>query len=106
MKIGIWPEKQVLLVHIREYYCDYGGQQKPGKKGIALTMNQWKRLFKNMQDIDDDVKEVYESMYSDTDSSFISGTGSLSGQELLERNNNTHGQTTSYYGSYRRGGQG
>lgn len=32
-----------VLVQIREYY-DAGGEQRPGKKGIALTLEQLKSL--------------------------------------------------------------
>lgn len=35
--------KGAILIHIREYYDD-GGQEKPGKKGIALKTEQWRQL--------------------------------------------------------------
>ena len=33
------------LVHIREYYVDDSGARRPGKKGIALTTQQWQQLM-------------------------------------------------------------
>ena len=33
------------LVHIREYYVDESGERQPGKKGIALTVQQWQQLM-------------------------------------------------------------
>ncbi|TEB38387.1 PC4-domain-containing protein [Coprinellus micaceus] len=35
--------KETLLLDIREFY-DQGGEEKPGKKGISLTLEQWKEL--------------------------------------------------------------
>lgn len=51
MKIGVWREKAMVLIHIREY----SDGRYPTKKGIALTVPQWKRLFDNFRDIDEDV---------------------------------------------------
>ena len=33
------------LVHIREYYVDEAGTRLPGKKGIALSAQQWQQLL-------------------------------------------------------------
>lgn len=33
-----------LLVSLREYYTDAGGQERPGKKGISLTAEQFRAL--------------------------------------------------------------
>lgn len=56
VKVGFWRQGQTVLVHIREYDGRY-----PTKKGIALTVPQWKRLFDNCADIDEDVIEINES---------------------------------------------
>ena len=50
--ISRWAEQDVLLVQIREYYRDRAGEECPGKKGIALTVGQWKELVKVIQDVD------------------------------------------------------
>ncbi|KAF2879016.1 hypothetical protein ILUMI_27157 [Ignelater luminosus] len=42
-------------VNIREFY-DSGGELKPGKKGIMLTMEQWQKFKSVMSDIDEAVK--------------------------------------------------
>lgn len=33
---------------VREYYDAGEGQMKPGKKGISLTLDQWRALLDNM----------------------------------------------------------
>lgn len=41
------------MVHIREYYMDNEGKEQPGKKGIALTKEQWDALSQNMDRIEE-----------------------------------------------------
>ena len=73
VKVGVWPECNLLLVDIREYYLDRYGYEKPGTKGIALTVQQFERLSDSIADIDDDVYEMQSQMNSSRlDSSFIS----------------------------------
>ncbi|XP_022903951.1 activated RNA polymerase II transcriptional coactivator p15 [Onthophagus taurus] len=43
-------------VNIREFYMDAGGDLKPGKKGIMLTMEQWQKFKGIIGDIEDAVK--------------------------------------------------
>ena len=40
------------LVNIREYY-EKDGEQLPGRKGISLTLEQWNKLKKHMDQIDE-----------------------------------------------------
>jgi hypothetical protein len=41
--------KEKLLIDIREYYNDKkSGEDKPGSKGIALTLEQWHELYKKV----------------------------------------------------------
>lgn len=42
-------------VSIREYYQDSSGQQKPSKKGISLTVDQWKKLVESTEKINDTI---------------------------------------------------
>ncbi|XP_019871924.1 RNA polymerase II transcriptional coactivator [Aethina tumida] len=42
-------------VNIREFY-DAGGELKPGKKGIMLTMEQWQKFKGYMGEIEDAIK--------------------------------------------------
>ncbi|CAB10003.1 putative RNA polymerase II transcriptional coactivator [Schizosaccharomyces pombe] len=39
-------------VHIREYY-EKDGDMLPGKKGIALNINEWKKLKQLIHEVDD-----------------------------------------------------
>jgi len=43
-----WNSK--ILINVREWY-DSDGKMKPGKKGIALTKDQWHKLTKMLPDI-------------------------------------------------------
>lgn len=45
-KVTISEFKGKTLVNIREYYRDPSGEEKPGKKGISLSLDQWKALAK------------------------------------------------------------
>ncbi|XP_048734337.2 activated RNA polymerase II transcriptional coactivator p15-like isoform X2 [Ostrea edulis] len=46
-----------VMVGIREFY-DAGGELKPGKKGISLSKDQWKKLKEHIDEIDDAVKDL------------------------------------------------
>lgn len=41
------------MVNIREFYQNDDGDLKPGKKGIALSVDQWNKLKENMDAIDE-----------------------------------------------------
>ncbi|XP_017888705.1 activated RNA polymerase II transcriptional coactivator p15 [Ceratina calcarata] len=55
-KVMVRDFKGKLLVDIREMYFDNAGNTKPGKKGIALTMPQWRKLLDIIEDVDEAVK--------------------------------------------------
>lgn len=44
--------KGTVLLDIREFY-EAGGEEKPGKKGISLTIEQWETLKQGMNVVDD-----------------------------------------------------
>ncbi|THH05524.1 hypothetical protein EW146_g9880, partial [Bondarzewia mesenterica] len=50
-RITVRNFKGQTLIDIREYYGD-PGDEKPGKKGISLTVEQWKNLTQSMPSID------------------------------------------------------
>ncbi|XP_002165392.1 RNA polymerase II transcriptional coactivator isoform X1 [Hydra vulgaris] len=45
------------LISIREYYTDKNsGEEKPGKKGISLTLEQWQELVKVVEAVNEALK--------------------------------------------------
>ncbi|XP_041372688.1 activated RNA polymerase II transcriptional coactivator p15-like [Gigantopelta aegis] len=46
-----------VMVGIREYY-EADGDLRPGRKGISLTLEQWKSLKDQMDDIDEAIKDL------------------------------------------------
>ncbi|XP_019623881.1 PREDICTED: activated RNA polymerase II transcriptional coactivator p15-like [Branchiostoma belcheri] len=55
--VSVREFKGKCLIDIREYY-DAGGELKPGKKGISLTTDQWRRLKESMDDIDEKITDL------------------------------------------------
>jgi hypothetical protein len=56
--IHIWKEKNLFLLHLREYQLK-NGHYIPQEKGIALTYEVWKAFLANLENIKDDVEEYY-----------------------------------------------
>ncbi|NXJ80787.1 TCP4 polymerase, partial [Trogon melanurus] len=50
--------KGKVLVDIREFYADKEGSLKPGRKGIALSAEQWNQLKEIIPEIDAAVKNL------------------------------------------------
>ncbi|NWX17064.1 TCP4 polymerase, partial [Aegotheles bennettii] len=50
--------KGKVLVDIREFYTDKEGSTKPGRKGIALSVEQWNQLKEIIPEIDAAVKKL------------------------------------------------
>mmetsp|Transcript_11265 Transcript_11265/g.11301 ORF Transcript_11265/g.11301 Transcript_11265/m.11301 type:complete len:110 (+) Transcript_11265:80-409(+) len=52
-KVSVSDFKGKKYINIREYYTDKStGEEKPGKKGIALTVEQWESLKEKISEID------------------------------------------------------
>ncbi|XP_030365599.1 activated RNA polymerase II transcriptional coactivator p15-like [Strigops habroptila] len=49
--------KGKVLVDIREFYADKDGDMKPGRKGIALSAEQWNQLKEIIPEVDAAVKK-------------------------------------------------
>ena len=49
--------KGKLLIDIREFYDDKG-EMRPGKKGICLSIDNWKKLKGFMDDIDESIDNM------------------------------------------------
>lgn len=49
-RIGIAHFRSTTLINVREYY-ESGGQMRPGKKGISLSLDQYKALIRAIPDI-------------------------------------------------------
>ncbi|KAL2941853.1 RNA polymerase II transcriptional coactivator KIWI [Bienertia sinuspersici] len=54
VSVRSWQGK--VMIDIREFYVK-DGKQLPGRKGISLTMDQWKVLREHIEDIDQAVTE-------------------------------------------------
>ncbi|XP_009330114.1 PREDICTED: activated RNA polymerase II transcriptional coactivator p15-like [Pygoscelis adeliae] len=50
--------KGKVLVDIREFYADKEGGMKPGRKGIALSAEQWNQLKEIIPEIDAALKKL------------------------------------------------
>ncbi|KLU88437.1 hypothetical protein MAPG_07423 [Magnaporthiopsis poae ATCC 64411] len=60
-RVGIAKFNKMVLVNIREYY-DQGGELKPGKKGISLTLDQYQALLKNAPAINAELRKMGEDV--------------------------------------------
>jgi hypothetical protein len=58
VKIGLWKEQNLFLIHVRDYRTGYGNMHISEPKGIALTLQVWRSMFENMHDINDDVEQM------------------------------------------------
>ncbi|KXN69679.1 PC4-domain-containing protein [Conidiobolus coronatus NRRL 28638] len=59
-RVSVRQWKEMIMVDIRETYKDPAGNIRPGKKGIALQLDQWEELKKNMEAIDEELKKLKE----------------------------------------------
>lgn len=92
VKIGLWAEKNIVLVHLREY-SQQGNREIPTPKGIALTIDQWRRLVCDIEDMDEDVSEM-QSAFQNNDSSFFS----QGAEDVFDHNELRGGNQDAQYG--------
>jgi len=57
-KVTVGIFKGTPLINIREFYVDKSGNEKPGTKGIALTVDQFKALQSQIDKIDEAVESI------------------------------------------------
>ena len=60
--------KTKVRVDIREYYMDDKGERKPGKKGISLSLDEWKKMKEQLEDIEKDIKKKGGELSDDSSS--------------------------------------
>ncbi|XP_066598367.1 activated RNA polymerase II transcriptional coactivator p15 [Prorops nasuta] len=63
-QVSVREFKGKVLIDIREMYFDKAGDLKPGKKGISLSTQQWRKFVSLIDDVDKAVKAKF--YYSNT----------------------------------------
>jgi hypothetical protein len=59
VKICLWAEQNLFLVHIRDYRRGgYGKFPISEQKGIALTVDVWRKLYEMIESIKEDVEQL------------------------------------------------
>jgi hypothetical protein len=59
VKMGMWAEKNLFLVHIRDYRRSaYNPYHISEPKGIALTLDVWRKMYELVEFINQDVEEM------------------------------------------------
>ena len=56
-KVSVSSYRGSVLIHFREYY-EKDGVISPGKKGIALTLDQWKLVKEHMPTISKEIEQL------------------------------------------------
>ncbi|KPM10504.1 hypothetical protein NH340_JMT03783 [Sarcoptes scabiei] len=59
--------KNKVRVDIREFYLNEDGDRKPGKKGISLSMDEWKKITENLDLIQKSIKQIQGDENDDDD---------------------------------------
>jgi hypothetical protein len=59
VKMGLWEQENLFLVHIRDFRrSGYGSWHIAEPKGIALTLEVWRKLYEMIHEINDDVEQM------------------------------------------------
>mmetsp|Transcript_1650 Transcript_1650/g.2066 ORF Transcript_1650/g.2066 Transcript_1650/m.2066 type:complete len:344 (-) Transcript_1650:172-1203(-) len=61
-KVSVNEYRGTLIINFREYYLK-DGKELPGRKGIALNVDQWKKVFKNMEEINRKLESEEEGQW-------------------------------------------
>ncbi|CAG2107235.1 unnamed protein product, partial [Medioppia subpectinata] len=67
--VSVSEFKNQMRVDVREYYTDDNGDQKPGRKGISLSMDEWNKLINFLPKIEKAIKKMDDSGDDSDDSS-------------------------------------
>ncbi|KAI9598315.1 transcriptional Coactivator p15-domain-containing protein [Syncephalis fuscata] len=57
-RLTIRKWKTMVLIDFREYFTDAAGEERPTKKGLSLTKEQWEILKSSMSTIDQVIDEL------------------------------------------------
>ncbi|KAB5539565.1 transcriptional Coactivator p15-domain-containing protein [Coniochaeta sp. 2T2.1] len=66
-RVNVTKFNKALLINIREYY-DAGGELKPGKKGISLSVDQYKEFLKAIPAINEQLRKEGHILDGDSQS--------------------------------------
>ncbi|KAK3309151.1 transcriptional Coactivator p15-domain-containing protein [Chaetomium strumarium] len=69
-RVGSSQFKGATLVNIREYYTTPDGELRPGKKGISLSLDQYKALLKVIPELNEELRSQGHAV----DETQVSGT--------------------------------
>lgn len=61
-QVDVRPFMGQTLVDIRQYYTSPGGATLPSKKGISLTLPQWRRLQAAMREIEGEIEATERNL--------------------------------------------
>ncbi|ORY01390.1 putative single-stranded DNA binding protein P9 [Basidiobolus meristosporus CBS 931.73] len=57
-RLSVRKWKNMVLVDFREFFTDSNGVVRPTKKGITLSLDQWKKLKELANEVDDAIDQL------------------------------------------------